>query len=75
MLTLDPAAAPLRAEPGFAVLADTWVQAAGLDRTPAAARAWACRYMVDDLGRRYSPADLAPVRAAYDRLRQRTAST
>jgi hypothetical protein len=75
VLTLDPAAAPLRAEPGFAVLADTWIEAGDLDRTPVAARAWACRYMVDDLSRRYSPADLAPVRAAYERLRQRTAST
>jgi hypothetical protein len=74
-LTLDPAAAPLRAEPGFAALADTWIEAGDLDRTPAAARAWACRYMVDDLSRRYSAADLAPVRAAYERLRHRTAST
>jgi hypothetical protein len=75
ILTLDPAAVARRAEPGFAALADAWVASGQLTGTPAAARAWACQYMLNDLAGRYPPAALAPVRAAGERLRHRTAST
>ena len=75
LLTLDPAAVARRGEPGFAAVADAWITGGRLARTPPAARAWACRYMLDDLGRRYAPAALAHIRAVYERLRHRTAST
>jgi phosphotransferase family enzyme len=75
VLTLDPTAVVLRTEPGLAELADAWIACGRLARTPAPARAWACRYMLDDLVRRHPPAALAHVRAAYERLRHRTAST
>ena len=74
-LTLDPAAVARRDEPGFADLADAWISSGQLIRTPAAARAWASQYMLDDLADRYPPAALAHIRAAYERLRHRTAST
>jgi Ser/Thr protein kinase RdoA (MazF antagonist) len=75
ILTLDPAAVARRTEPGFAALADAWIARGQLAGTPAAARAWACRYMLNDLAGRYPPTALAPVRAAWERLRHRTAST
>jgi Ser/Thr protein kinase RdoA (MazF antagonist) len=75
ILTLDPAARAGHSVPAFAALADAWLEGGQLAQTPPAARAWACRYMLNDLGRRYSPADLAPVREAYEGLRHRTAST
>jgi hypothetical protein len=39
-----------------------------LDDLPAAARAWACRFMLADLARRYSPAELAHVQRTLDEL-------
>ena len=74
ILTLDPAAVARQADPAFAALASTWIETAHLAETPGAARAWACRYMLNDLSRRYSPGALAHVHEAYERLRQRTAS-
>ncbi len=74
-LTLDPAAVARRDKPGFADLIEGWITGGQLDRTPAVARAWACRYMLDDLASRYPPAELAHIRAVYERLRHRTAST
>ncbi len=64
ILTLDPAARALHASPLFQALAAGWTEAASLDTVPAAARAWACRFMLIDLSRRYSPADLTHVRQA-----------
>jgi Ser/Thr protein kinase RdoA (MazF antagonist) len=75
ILTLDPIARSYRAQPAFATLADAWLERGQLARASPAARAWACRFMLRDLGGRYSPADLAHVREAYEGLRQRTAST
>jgi hypothetical protein len=75
ILTLDPAAVARRHQPGFADLIEGWITGAQLDQTPAVARAWACRYMLDDLAHRYPPTTLAPIRTVYDRLRHRTAST
>ncbi len=75
ILTLDPVARARRSEPALAALADAWLEGGELAQADPAARAWACRFMARDLGRRYSPAELAHVRAAYEDLRQRTAST
>jgi aminoglycoside phosphotransferase (APT) family kinase protein len=75
ILTLDPAARARHSMPAFAALADGWLEGGRLAQTSPAARAWACRYMLNDLGHRYSAADLAPVRQAYEGLRHRTAST
>jgi Ser/Thr protein kinase RdoA (MazF antagonist) len=75
ILTLDPIARSYRAEPVFAALADAWLEQGQLAQASPAARAWACRFMLRDLGDRYSPVDLAHVREAYEGLRQRTAST
>jgi Ser/Thr protein kinase RdoA (MazF antagonist) len=75
ILTLDPIARSYRSQPVFAALADAWLEQGQLTQASPAARAWACRFMLRDLGGRYSPADLAHVREAYEGLRQRTAST
>jgi ribosomal protein S18 acetylase RimI-like enzyme len=64
ILELDPLARSLRAEPGLGSLAAGWTEAARLDQIPAWARAWACRFMLNDLGRRYEPDELAHVREA-----------
>jgi Ser/Thr protein kinase RdoA (MazF antagonist) len=62
ILTLDPAALDRRADPGWMALTDAWLD--GLPEIPAPARAWACRFMLADLGKRLDPATLAPVREA-----------
>jgi aminoglycoside phosphotransferase (APT) family kinase protein len=72
ILTLDPAAGARQAHPGWQALTRGWAQAAGLDTIPGWARAWACRFMLTDLARRYSPGDLAHVRVA---LRHAEATT
>ena len=67
ILVLDPAAIRLRANPGWRVLTENWLQAERLREIPAAARAWACSFMLEDLAQRHAPAALAHVR---DALRQ-----
>ena len=62
ILELDPLARALRDEPGLESLAAGWTAAAGLDDIPAWARAWACRFMLTDLGGRYEQDELAHVR-------------
>ena len=57
-----------QALPGWAALAGGWAEAGRLDDLPAAARAWACRFMLADLASRYPPSGLAPIRAALDQL-------
>ena len=64
ILTLDPAARGLRRDPGWAALTDHWVQAGRLDALAAAARSWACSFMLTDLGARHAPAELAHIRHA-----------
>jgi Ser/Thr protein kinase RdoA (MazF antagonist) len=66
ILTLDPAALALRAEPGWVALTEAWLDE--LPEIPAPARAWACRFMLADLGKRLDPAALAPVREALRRV-------
>jgi Ser/Thr protein kinase RdoA (MazF antagonist) len=68
ILTLDPMAREARALPGWAALVDGWTEAGRLDAIPAAARAWACKFMLVDLASRYSPAELAHVREALSEL-------
>jgi hypothetical protein len=68
ILTLDPMAREARALPGWAVLAAGWTEAGRLGAIPAAARAWACKFMLADLASRYSPAELAHVREALSEL-------
>ena len=64
ILNLDPFARAQHASPLFQALAAGWTEAAGLDTVPAGARAWACRFMLIDLSRRHSPADLTHIRQA-----------
>jgi Ser/Thr protein kinase RdoA (MazF antagonist) len=66
ILTLDPAALARRTEPGWLALSEAWLD--GLPEIPAPARAWACRFMLADLGKRLDPAALAPVREALRRV-------
>jgi aminoglycoside phosphotransferase (APT) family kinase protein len=62
ILALDPAAVRLREEPRFAALSEGWTRAAAFEHLPAAARAWACRKMLDDLAPRYPGHRLGHVR-------------
>jgi Ser/Thr protein kinase RdoA (MazF antagonist) len=71
ILNLDPAARARRALPGWRALTQGWTESGALDAVPAAARAWACRFMLTDLAGRYPAADLAHVRRA---LRQAEAN-
>jgi ribosomal protein S18 acetylase RimI-like enzyme len=64
ILELDPLARSQRAEPWLESLVAGWTEAAGLDDIPAWARAWACRFMLTDLGGRYKQDELAHVRQA-----------
>jgi hypothetical protein len=57
-----------RALPGWAALAGGWSETGRLDELPAAARAWACRFMLADLAGRHPPAELAHVRRTLDQL-------
>jgi hypothetical protein len=61
ILTLDPAARALRHQPGWQALVDGWAEAAGLRDMPGVVRAWACRFMLTDLARRYSLSELRHV--------------
>jgi hypothetical protein len=53
---------------GELVALDGWSETGRLDELPAPARAWACRYMLADLASRYTPAELAHVRATLGQL-------
>ena len=73
ILELDPLARSLRAEPGMESLAVGWTESAGLPGIPAWARAWACRFMLNDLRQRCGPDQLAHVRRALAEGRRRAA--
>lgn len=66
ILTLDPAARAYGDEPGWAALRDGWIESGGLHDIPAAHRAWACTFMLADLGKRYTAPELRHVAAALD---------
>jgi Phosphotransferase enzyme family len=55
ILTLDPGAVARRANPAWATLTQEWIRVGGLHDIPAAARAWACKFMLQDLRQRYPP--------------------
>lgn len=63
VMTLDPAALPMHQDPRFTALLDGWSSVAGWPDLPAAARAWACEYLLDDLDGRYPADRLEHVRA------------
>src|SRR3954447_16289566 len=64
ILTLDPAAIALQANPGWMALTRTWLSAGGLLELPPAARAWARDFMLEDLSERHPPDALTHVRDA-----------
>ena len=64
LLTLDPAARDLGNDPGWATLTDHWLEVARTDALSASARSWACRFMLEDLAARHTPAELAHIRHA-----------
>jgi hypothetical protein len=64
VLTLDPAALELSADPGWEALSAHWLETARMHDLPDPARRWACWFMLDDLAARYSEAELAHIRAA-----------
>ena len=68
LLTLDPAARPLREKPGWVSLTDHWLEAGRLHAVSASARRWACAFMLADLATRHTTAELAPVRRAMGGL-------
>lgn len=74
ILALDPAARARAGQPGWRLLADGWPEAAALRDLPAVARAWACRFMLTDLGRRYSLSDLRHVSEALAQAEAGTAA-
>lgn len=67
ILALDPAAIALGTDPRWVAFSEGWTTAASLHEVPAAAMAWACRYMLADLAGRYPVEDLAHVHAALER--------
>ena len=66
VLTLDPHLVPLLGHPVWDAFLGGWSEAAGLGALPPDATAWACRYMLEDLGGRYPQDGLAHVRAVLD---------
>jgi hypothetical protein len=73
ILTLDPSALALHDLPGWTALTSGWARTAGFDDLPAAARAWACRVMLDDLAGRYRADALEHVRRSL-RVHDRASS-
>jgi aminoglycoside phosphotransferase (APT) family kinase protein len=64
LLTLDPAARALHDDAGWAALTDHWLTAGRLHVLSAAARTWACEFMLADLAARHTSAELAHIRQA-----------
>lgn len=62
ILTFDPAAAQLRDSPWGSALIDGWSTAADWDGLPAAGRAWACDFMLNDLAGRTASRELRQAR-------------
>jgi Ser/Thr protein kinase RdoA (MazF antagonist) len=66
ILTVDPGTGPWRQDPRGAALIDGWLEAGGLESLDGRPRAWAYRFMLDDLADRYQAAELAGVRSALE---------
>ena len=64
LLTLDPAVRELAGDPGWAILTAHWLQAGRMHALSAAARIWACRFMLADLAARHTRTELAHIRRA-----------
>jgi Ser/Thr protein kinase RdoA (MazF antagonist) len=62
ILTLDPDVQPFRAESRREALLQGWARTAEFAELPAAARAWACRFMLSDLAERHPASRLDPIR-------------
>ncbi|MBQ0902016.1 phosphotransferase [Micromonospora sp. U21] len=62
ILTLAPEVLSLRNEPRSKALLHGWTRSAGFEHLPTAARAWACRFMLDDLAMRYPASRLDHIR-------------
>ncbi|CAA9377185.1 MAG: hypothetical protein AVDCRST_MAG21-1350 [uncultured Nocardioidaceae bacterium] len=69
IMVLDPATLPLRKDPRFAALLEGWAGVAGWAQLSAAARTWACEYMLDDLAARHPADRLDRVREELARIR------
>jgi Ser/Thr protein kinase RdoA (MazF antagonist) len=67
ILTLDPAALARR-DRGWTALTEAWLEAGRLREVAPAARAWACRFMLEDLAERHEPADLQHVHGVLRHL-------
>jgi hypothetical protein len=70
ILTFDPQAVAWQSDSRCRALVQGWRQESGWDGVPDRARAWALRYMLDDLSHRHSAAGLQPIRVALTRLDQ-----
>jgi hypothetical protein len=66
ILTLHPLAVALNEDPRSKALVEGWIESGDLLDVSPAARAWACRFMLNDLAERNSLAELAGVQAALD---------
>jgi hypothetical protein len=64
LLTLDPAVRGFEGNPGWAALANAWLDAGRLQALSARAQAWACRFMLEDLAGRHTAEELAHIRDA-----------
>jgi Ser/Thr protein kinase RdoA (MazF antagonist) len=64
VLTLDPGARRFAGAPGWVALTENWLDAGRMHALSPAARAWACGFMLDDLVKRHTSAELAHVRDA-----------
>jgi hypothetical protein len=67
ILTLDPAALAHRGR-GWMALTEAWLEAGRLREVAPSARAWACRFMLEDLAERHEPAALQHVHGALRHL-------
>jgi aminoglycoside phosphotransferase (APT) family kinase protein len=73
ILTSDPHAVAWQQDARWRALVEGWRQASGWDSVPDQARAWALRYMLADLARRHSVAELGPIRVTLAELERRLA--
>jgi aminoglycoside phosphotransferase (APT) family kinase protein len=68
MMTFDPAARAHTGDPRWNALMEGWSQESGWDEIHDPVLVWALRFMVRDLSRRYSQAQLAPIAARLAEL-------
>ncbi|HYI56751.1 MAG TPA: phosphotransferase [Microlunatus sp.] len=71
ILTADPQAVAWQQDARCRALVEGWRQESGWDGVQDRARAWALRFMLDDLSDRHSAEELRAIRAALEELEQR----